>query len=109
MCLARVSHLYFLIQAWFQYLAPLLFGFRIYKVASGQSITINKLWETIMKITQSDMMPDCKPERMGDIDKSVADISLIEKELGFSSSTCFEENLLKTYEWILISSKSPKG
>lgn len=55
------------------------------------------------------MMSAYKAGRMGDIDKSVADMSLIEKELSFSSSTGFEADLLKTYWWSLISSKSVKG
>ncbi|MDA8673853.1 hypothetical protein N9M20_00145 [Gammaproteobacteria bacterium] len=62
-----------------------------------------------MKITQTGIMTDYTPDKMGDINKSVEHISLVENELHFSSSTGLKENPRKTNEWILISSRSPRG
>jgi len=74
-------------------------GFRIYNVGTGQSLSVNSLLDIFKGFSPSDLSPEYAPERVGDILKSSADISLIQRELDFHPSLSFHENLFKTYKW----------
>lgn len=74
-------------------------GFRVYNVGTGHPITVNTLWNMFKKFSQSEITPEYVPARVGDILRSVADITLIKKELDFQPSLSNENNFLETYRW----------
>lgn len=76
-----------------------LSGFRIYNVGTGHPLTVNSLWDLFDKFAQAEVEPEYAPARVGDISKSVADISLIQKELNFQPSLSNENSFLETYKW----------
>lgn len=67
-------------------------------IATGESITINKLLGLIEDILDVDIKPIYHDPRPGDIKESVADISLLES-LGFKKITKLKNGLEKTIEW----------
>ena len=74
-------------------------GFRIYNVGTGQSLSVNSLLDIFKGFSSSNLSPEYAPERIGDILKSSADISLIQRELDFHPSLSFHEHFFKTYKW----------
>ena len=69
---------------------------RIYNVACGRSVSINELARMIIKITGSRSKVIHEAERSGDVKHSLADISKIRRELGFSPKTELLEGLERT-------------
>ncbi|MBC7100999.1 SDR family oxidoreductase [Methanothermobacter tenebrarum] len=67
-------------------------------IATGESITINKLLELIEDILDVDIKPIYHDPRPGDIIESRADIGLL-KSLGFKKITKLKSGLEKTIEW----------
>lgn len=67
-------------------------------IATGESITINKLLELIEDILDVNIEPIHHSPRPGDITDSRADISLL-KSIGFKRITKLKNGLEKTIEW----------
>ena len=68
-------------------------------IASGKESSINDIVTTIVKLAESESEVEHAPARKGDPRKSVADVSLAKKELGFSATTELEEGLKETIRW----------
>lgn len=66
---------------------------RAYNVASGESITIERLARTVVDLVPTDVGVVYDDPRPGDIDVSRADISRIEAEIGFEPSRSLEDGL----------------
>lgn len=71
----------------------------IVNIASGEKITINKLYEIISKTLGSDLEPIYLPKRQGDIKHSLADVSNMEKINLKIDSSNFENQLIETINW----------
>lgn len=71
----------------------------ICNVGSGNSVSINQLWEMIGSLDGSAGKPDYAPVRSGDILHSVADISLAETVLEFEPQVDLAKGLAQTYSW----------
>lgn len=77
----------------------------VYNVACGETLSINKLFQminqSIGKITnnQSDIRPKYKPNRAGDIRDSLANLSKIEQDFGYSPKIHAKEGIQMTCEW----------
>lgn len=71
----------------------------IVNIASGEKLTVNKLYEIIKNTLNSDLEPKYLPKRPGDIKHSLADVSNMEK-IGLKiDSTKFESQLIETINW----------
>ncbi|MDO5815040.1 MAG: NAD-dependent epimerase/dehydratase family protein [Methanobrevibacter sp.] len=71
----------------------------IVNIASGEKMTVNKLYEIIKNTLNSDLEPKYLPKRPGDIKHSLADVSNMEK-IGLKiDSTKFESQLIETINW----------
>lgn len=71
----------------------------IVNIASGEKLTVNKLYEIIKNTLNSDLEPKYLPKRPGDIKHSLADVSNMEK-IGLKiDSTNFEDQLIETINW----------
>ncbi len=68
-------------------------------VASGEKLTVNKLYEIIKDTLGSDLEPKYHPERPGDIKHSLADVSNMEKINLKIDSGNFEKQLSDTVNW----------
>jgi nucleoside-diphosphate-sugar epimerase len=71
----------------------------VINVGTGGSVTINQLWKSIARLAGVESKPVRAPERPGDIQKSVADISRARQMLEFEPKYSFQEGLEKTWEW----------
>ncbi|MBP3791604.1 MAG: NAD-dependent epimerase/dehydratase family protein [Methanobrevibacter sp.] len=71
----------------------------VVNVASGEKLTINRLYEIVKATLGSDIDPKYLPERLGDIKHSVADVTNLEKINIEISSDNFENQLIETVEW----------
>ena len=65
----------------------------IFNVATGRQISLLQLWETLKKITGSMLVPQFREARVGDIRHSLADISNIQRSLGYEPEFSLEDGL----------------
>lgn len=71
----------------------------VVNIASGEKLTINRLYEIVKNTLGSDLEPKYLPERPGDIKHSLADVSNMEKINLKISSSNFEKQLTETVNW----------
>jgi UDP-glucose 4-epimerase len=68
-------------------------GFRVFNVGSGREISLNHLLSQLQQLTHTSILPKFTEARVGDIRHSLADISLIQKELGYAPSGNLSDGL----------------
>ena len=68
-------------------------------IACGDSHTLLELLDTICREAGRRADPVFGPPRPGDIVHSLADISVAERELGYSASVPFDEGIARTVAW----------
>ena len=71
----------------------------IMNIASGKKISINELFEIVKKELDSDLTPEYKPKRQGDIKHSLADITRMSEINLEIDPDEFEEQLKETINW----------
>lgn len=71
----------------------------IFNVANGKDNSILDLVNTLNKIMQKEIKPVFEPQRIGDVRRTLADISRIKKVLNYRASIDFKEGLEKTVNW----------
>lgn len=59
-------------------------GFRVCNVACGRQTSLNQLFKELLRLTGRSLTATYSPARAGDIRHSLADISLIKRELGYA-------------------------
>lgn len=72
---------------------------QIYNVACNDRVSLNEMVSALQEISGKDMEPIYGPERVGDVKHSEADITKIQKNLGYDPQIFFKEGLKKVYEW----------
>jgi len=72
---------------------------RVYNVAVGESISVNRLYDTLASFSGSGLKPKYAPERFGDIRNSLADISMARNLLGYNPVYRLREGLEVTWSW----------
>lgn len=71
----------------------------IYNVACNDRVSLSEMIEALQQISGKNIQPIYGPERPGDVKHSKADISKIEKKLGYDPKVYFREGLKNVYEW----------
>jgi len=72
---------------------------RVFNIAGGRRIELNEMYSGLQKLTEYSAPAKCGPERPGDVKHSLADLSWVEKYLGYCPTVSFEEGLRRTVEW----------
>jgi len=72
---------------------------RTYNVACGARFSLNHLLATLQQILGTDLAPEHRDPRAGDVRDSLADIGLAVEHLGYEVKFGFEEGLRRTVEW----------
>lgn len=72
---------------------------KVYNIAVGESISLNKLLKHLMHITGKTIEPVYKEERPGDVKNSLADISRAQQYLGYNPLVKVKEGLALTVPW----------
>ncbi|MFA5014785.1 MAG: SDR family oxidoreductase [Actinomycetota bacterium] len=71
----------------------------VFNVANGKDNTVLELVEFLNKIIGKTVKPKFLPIRVGDVFRTLADISKIKSKLGFQSKVDFKEGLRRTVDW----------
>lgn len=71
----------------------------VINVASGESVTINKLYDIISNILSVDLKPMYLSERQGDIKHSLADVDMLDEINLNINSKNFDKQLVETINW----------
>ena len=71
-----------------------------FNVGTGKATTINQLANTMIKIVGKNLKPTHTKPRKGDIKHSVADITKIQKTLGYKPKTTLTQGLKKTINMV---------
>lgn len=71
----------------------------VINIATGTEISLNELVEKINKILGTNIKPEYREERAGDVKHSLGDISKAEKLLGWKPLVNFDQGLEKTVEF----------
>jgi UDP-glucose 4-epimerase len=72
---------------------------QVFNVATGTRVDLNETLQLLKEITGYKGDLKYAPERSGDVKHSLADLSLIEKHLGYKPKVSFAEGLRRTVEW----------
>jgi nucleoside-diphosphate-sugar epimerase len=71
----------------------------VFNVACGSDNSIISLVDILNKIMSKNISPKFTPKRVGDVFRTLADISKIKSALDFKPKVDFEQGLKKTVEW----------
>lgn len=72
---------------------------RVFNVACGDRHTLNKTYKILAELTGFTKPPIYGPQRTGDIQNSLADISAAREAFGYQPIVSFEEGLRRTVAW----------
>jgi UDP-glucose 4-epimerase len=72
---------------------------QVFNVATGTRFNLNETCKLLAKLTDYPGEPKYGPEREGDIQHSLADITRAEQALGYKPKVSFEEGLRRTVDW----------
>ncbi|MEA2444587.1 MAG: UDP-glucose 4-epimerase, partial [Thermoleophilales bacterium] len=78
----------------------------VFNVACGERITLNAVLDQIRELTGSDLEPDHRPGRAGEVRHSEADITRATETLGYRPAVSFGEGLRRTLEHMADQSSS---
>ena len=71
----------------------------VVNVATGSRISLNRLFEVMRDLTDSQLKVNYGPPRNGDVKDSLADITKARTLLGYEPTVSFEDGLRQTVEW----------
>ena len=74
---------------------------RVFNVGTGNSVTLNEVYNAIAEQLNFKARPNYGPFREGDIKHSLADITRARTEIGYEPKAQFREGLRKTVAWYL--------
>jgi nucleoside-diphosphate-sugar epimerase len=72
---------------------------RVFNVATGTRVDLNETFERLKQLTGCAGKVKYAPQREGDIQHSLADISRAEKQFGYKPAVDFAEGLKRTVDW----------
>lgn len=70
----------------------------VFNVGTGIETSVSELYEVCRRIAGSELEAEQAEPRLGEIQRSVLDVSLAERELGFQPEVALEEGLRLTWE-----------
>ena len=71
----------------------------VFNAARGDRVTLNQMIKLLKEIFNIDKQVIYTAPRPGDVKHSEADVSKIERELGYKTKTAFKDGLTKTVNW----------
>ena len=70
-----------------------------YNVGTGRDTTVADLHAACARVAGTDQAPRHEPARLGDVQRSVLDARLIERELGWRARISLDDGLARTWAW----------
>ncbi len=71
-----------------------------YNVGTGRDTTVADLHAACARVAGTNQAPRHEPARLGDVQRSVLDARLIERELGWRARVSLDEGLARTWAWL---------
>ncbi len=71
-----------------------------FNVGTGEGTTVEQLHTACAKVASVETQPRFENVRLGDVQRSVLDVALIERELGWRAQVPLEEGLRRTWAWM---------
>jgi UDP-glucose 4-epimerase len=71
-----------------------------YNVGTGEATTVAQLHAASAKVAGVDKEPLLEAARLGDVQRSVLDVALIERELGWRAEVPLDDGLRRTWAWM---------
>jgi len=71
-----------------------------YNVGTGRDTTVSELHAACARVAGSDAAPSHEAARLGDVQRSVLDASLIERELEWRPQVSLDDGLARTWAWM---------
>ena len=81
----------------------------VYNIGTGVATSVLDLFETCRLASGVDVEPVFDPPRLGELQRSVLDPSLAERELGFEARTSFAAGIAATWEFMKPEGESNRG
>lgn len=75
-------------------------GCRIWNLGGSDPVTLKEMIATIERVVGREANINQLPMQPGDVNRTFADTSRSEKELGYTVSTPFEDGVRKQWEWV---------
>jgi UDP-glucose 4-epimerase len=72
----------------------------VLNVGTGTETSVLELYELCRGVAGSSLEAVEAPARLGELQRSVLDVSLAERELGWRPEVSLEDGLRRTWEWI---------
>ena len=71
-----------------------------FNVGTGEGTTVEQLHTACAKVASVETQPRFENVRLGDVQRSVLDVALIEREFGWRAQVPLEEGLRRTWAWM---------
>ena len=83
----------------------------VFNVGTGVATSVLDLFEACRRASGVDVEPVFDPPRLGELQRSVLDTGLAERELGFRAATSFDDGIAATWEFIRSAEgeRGPRG
>lgn len=75
-------------------------GYRIWNLGGNSPHTLRELIQTVERVVGKAAVIEQKPMQAGDVERTYADISRAQAELGFAPVTSLEDGISKQWEWM---------
>ena len=72
----------------------------VFNVGTGEETSVVELYAACRSVVGSDLEAELAPARLGEVQRSVVDPGLAERELGWRAETPLDEGLAATFEWL---------
>jgi len=81
----------------------------VFNIGTGVATSVLDLFDVCRRVSGVDVEPVFDPPRLGELQRSVLDTSLAERELGFSARTSFDDGITATWEFIRAEGERDRG
>jgi UDP-glucose 4-epimerase len=71
-----------------------------YNVGTGEDTTVAQLHDACAQVAGVEAKPRFEGARLGDVQRSVLDVALIERELGWRAQVALDDGLRRTWAWM---------
>jgi UDP-glucose 4-epimerase len=73
----------------------------VFNVGTGVETSVLELYDAIQRVSGREREPELADARMGELQRSVLDVSLAARELGWRPEHSLDDGLAKTWAWIV--------
>jgi UDP-glucose 4-epimerase len=72
----------------------------VYNIGTGEETSVVELYELCRRVAGSETHPEFASPRLGELQRSVLDVRLAERDLGWRAEQELEQGLRETWDWI---------